>query len=282
MKSMKIGIYEKSLPVDVDWPVKLAKAADAGFNFIEIAIDESQELLNRLEWPFQKRIELRNAAANSGVPVFALVLSAHRKYAFGSSSIKTRQKAKEIMKKVIDFALDIGGRVIQIAGYYVFYEKPTDCAEEWFLEGLHQGVELATQAGIMLGLENMDGQDITSISKARKVIDLINSPWLQLYPDLGNLSANGLDIRSELIAGQGHFIGVHLKDTRPGEFRRVPFGEGIVPFAEAFRVLQEMDYRGPFLLEMWNDGSSDILKTISESREWVIQRMVEGGLTENK
>ena len=278
---MKIGIYEKSLPVDVNWSVKLAKAADAGFNFIEIAIDESQELLNRLTLPLQKRIELRNAAANSGVPIYSLVLSAHRKYAFGSSSIKTRQKAKEIMKKAIDFALDIGVRVIQIAGYYVFYEKPTDSAEKWFLEGLHQGVELATQAGIMLGLENMDGQDITSISKARKVIDLINSPWLQLYPDLGNLSANGLDIRSELIAGQGQIVGIHLKDTRPGEFRRVPFGEGIVPFAEAFSVLREMDYRGPFSLEMWNDNLTDVFKTISKSRDWVIHSMIEGGLIVN-
>jgi len=58
----------------------------------------------------------------------------------------------------------------------------------------------------------------------------------------------------------------------------VPFGQGIVPFEDAFRKLAEMRYAGPVMLEMWNDDSPDALRIIRESREWVIARMVEGGL----
>lgn len=278
---MKLGIYEKCLPEGLGWAAKLARTSDAGFDFIEMAIDESQQLLDRLDWSVRERIEILDGVLNSDVPIYGMVLSAHRKYAFGSSSSNTRRRANDIMNKAIDLAFDLGIRVIQIAGYYVFYEEPTNHAEEWFLEGLNHGVETAAQAGIMLGLENMDGHDVTSISKARRIVDLVNSPWLQLYPDLGNLSANGLEIGSELRTGRGHIVGVHLKDTRPGEFRRVAFGDGIVPFAEAFRVLKEIDYRGPFLIEMWNQGWPDAHKTLSESRSFVIQAMVEGGLLQH-
>jgi L-ribulose-5-phosphate 3-epimerase len=214
---------------------------------------------------------------SSGTPIYGMVLSAHRKYAFGSVSVEIRRQANEIMKKALDLAFDVGARIIQIAGYYVFYEEPTDGAEDWFLEGLNSAVGLAAQAGIMLGLENMDGRDVTSITKAMRIVDSIKSPWLQLYPDLGNLSANGLEIGSELRAGQGHIVGVHLKDTRPGEFRKVAFGDGVVPFAEAFRVLKEIDYRGPFLIEMWNQGWPDAHTTLLESRSFVIEAMAEGG-----
>jgi L-ribulose-5-phosphate 3-epimerase UlaE len=78
--------------------------------------------------------------------------------------------------------------------------------------------------------------------------------------------------------GCGHLVGIHDKDTRPGEPRRVPFGQGIVPFVGAFHKLAEMRYVGPVMLEMWNDDSPDALRIIRESREWVIKRMIEGGL----
>jgi L-ribulose-5-phosphate 3-epimerase len=274
---MRLGVYEKGLPEDLSWPLKLERARAAGFDFIEMAVDESQEMLSRLDWSIGQRMEVSNAVLSSGTPIYGMVLSAHRKYAFGSVSVEIRRQANEIMKKALDLAFDVGARIIQIAGYYVFYEEPTDGAEDWFLEGLNSAVGLAAQAGIMLGLENMDGRDVTSITKAMRIVDSIKSPWLQLYPDLGNLSANGLEIGSELRAGQGHIVGVHLKDTRPGEFRKVAFGDGVVPFAEAFRVLKEIDYRGPFLIEMWNQGWPDAHTTLLESRSFVIEAMAEGG-----
>ena len=69
-----------------------------------------------------------------------------------------------------------------------------------------------------------------------------------------------------------------MKDTIPGEPRRVPFGEGVTPFVAAFRKLAEMNFNGPILLEMWNDDAPDSLKIVADARDWVEERMVEGGL----
>ena len=96
--------------------------------------------------------------------------------------------------------------------------------------------------------------------------------------DIGNLGEHGLDISSELERGRGHIVGVHIKDTLPGQPRRVPFGQGVVPFTEAFRKLAEMNFAGPILLEMWNDDSPNSLRIAREARDWVVDRMVQANL----
>jgi len=173
---------------------------------------------------------------------------------------------------------DTGIRTIQLAGYYVYYEPHDAGSMERYRDGLAQGLEWACQSGVMLALENVDGNDVDSITKAMIFVEQFDSPWFQVYPDVGNLGEHGLDVCAELERGRGHLVGLHVKDTRPGEPRRVPFGQGVVPFVDAFRKLAEMRYVGPVMLEMWNDDSPDALRIVREAREWVIARMVKAGL----
>ncbi|MDE0537812.1 MAG: L-ribulose-5-phosphate 3-epimerase [Rhodospirillales bacterium] len=275
MITPNIGIYEKALPNLPDWSARLGAAAEAGYGFIELAVDEDSDRISRLDWPESARTELRKRAEAAGVSIDTVILSVHRRYPLGSSSSDTRRKANAQFEKAIALARDIGAKTVQVAGYFVYYEDHTERAREWFLEGLRKGADLAGQAGIMLGLETMDGEDVTSVTQAMDVIAAINSPVLQIYPDIGNLAANGLDVCRELSAGRGHLIGIHLKDARPGEYRRVPFGNGIVPFADAFRTLKEIGYDGNFLIEMWNDREDDALSVIRGAREWILERMTE-------
>jgi L-ribulose-5-phosphate 3-epimerase len=125
----------------------------------------------------------------------------------------------------------------------------------------------------MLGLETMDGSDVVSVASAMSIVREVGSPWLQVYPDLGNLAANGIDVEPDLATGEGHIVGVHLKDSRPGEYRRVPFGDGIVPFVKAFSTLDRIGYDGPIVVEMWNDSDPQPMRTITLAREWIEQRM---------
>jgi L-ribulose-5-phosphate 3-epimerase len=274
----RLGIYEKALPSFSTWQERLVSAKEAGFDFVEMSIDESAERLARLDWSLEKRHALRRAIAEADVPILSMCLSAHRKYALGSASPEIRKRSREILRKAIDFAADIGIRIIQIAGYYVYYEPHDDQCVLRYQDGLASGIEWAAKSAVMLALENVDGDDVTSIFRAMPHVEAFNSPWFQLYPDIGNLGEHGLDISSELERGRGHIVGIHVKDTRPGQPRRVPFGEGVVPFTEAFRKLAEMNFSGPVLLEMWNDDSPDCLRIAKEARIWVLDRMVQANL----
>ncbi len=269
MHNALFGIYEKALPTLSGWPEKLDAAAAAGYGFVEMSVDEDVDRLARLDWNAEERASLRSAIAGSGVRLHTVILSAQRRFPMGSAHLETRNYSLEILKKAIDLAVDIGARVIQLAGYYVFDEDRDARSRGRFMENLRRGLERASQAGVMLGIENMDGRDITSVDSAMELISELDSPWLRVYPDVGNLAANGLDVGQQLRVAAGHMVGVHLKDTRPGEYRRVPFGEGIVPFREVFQTLKDINYRGGYTVEMWNDGAPDALETIKKAREWL-------------
>lgn len=280
MKQLPMGIYEKALPFKVDWFERLDIAKQVGFDFVEISIDESEARRARLDWHSAEKQQLRSAIAQSGVPLTTMCLSAHRKFPLGSADPAIREEAFAIMRKAIDFAVDVGVRIIQLAGYYVYYEPHVDGSFARYRDGLAQGLAWASAAGVTLALENVDGNDVTSVTQAMRFVDHFNSPYFQLYPDIGNLAEHALDVCAELERGRGHFVGLHVKDTRPGEPRRVPFGEGTTPFVDAFATLARTGFAGPILLEMWNDDAPDSLQIVADARQWVLARMIEGGLVD--
>jgi L-ribulose-5-phosphate 3-epimerase len=129
----------------------------------------------------------------------------------------------------------------------------------------------------------MDTLFLSSISKYLALKERLSSPWFMVYPDLGNLSAWGNDVARELAAGIDHIVGVHVKDTKPvgpdfpGAFRDVPFGAGCVDFVLCFRTLHTLGYAGPFLVEMWTEKAAEPLKEIAQARQWVAERLTQGG-----
>ena len=106
----------------------------------------------------------------------------------------------------------------------------------------------------------------------------MGSPWLKLYPDIGNLTERQLSTRQELAAGRGFMFALHAKDTRPGEPRRVPMGCGHVPWKEAFDELHRQNWSGRMMIEMWNDDSPDSERIASRAREFITARLGESGI----
>ncbi len=267
------GVYEKALPESLPWPERLAAAAGAGYDFVEISIDESDERVGRLDWPSGPRRELRQALADAPVRIGSMCLSAHRKYALGSVSPALRQRALDIMKKAIEFAGELGIRIVQVAGYDVHYEPSSDRTRALYRESIVQAAEWARGSCVMLAVENVESPMVDSVEKGMQLVRAADTPWFQVYPDIGNLTAMEKDVSEELRAGAEHIVGVHLKDTRIREFRRVPFGEGLVDFVSAFRTLIEIGYRGPFVVEMWNEAAPDPVAVVSAARQWLLGKL---------
>jgi L-ribulose-5-phosphate 3-epimerase len=278
---MPVGIYEKALPAQLHWEERLRSAAEAGFDFVEISIDESDERLARLDWTASQRAELCRAIADTGVPIMTMCLSGHRKYPLGSASPDTRERALSILQKAIEFAADIGLSIVQVMGYDVFYEPAYAGTEARFLDGLEHGVRWAGAAGVMLGLENCDLEFADSLDKGLRVVEQLDSPWFHLYPDMGNLAAAGYDPAKQLRRAAGHIVGVHVKDTTPGVVRGVPFTEGIVPFDEVFNTLADIGFWGPMTVEMWSDmdKAGDPLGAVVAARQ-LVARWVSGAWPE--
>ena len=271
--SFRWGIYEKALPLELTWTERLAAAAAAGYQFVELSIDESDDRLARLEWARGPRLEMHRALAGAPASVDTMCLSAHRKFALGSASPDLRRQALTIMRRGIDFAAEFGIRIIQVAGYDVHYEESTERTRALYLESILQSAEWARGSCVTLAVENVECPVVDSIEKGMRFVRAADTPWFQMYPDIGNLTAMEKDVTRELLAGGRHIVGVHLKDTRLGVFRRVPFGEGLVDFENAFRTLKRMGYRGPFMVEMWNEAVADPVATVAAARRWLAEKV---------
>lgn len=279
-----LGIYEKALPKNISWRERLELAAEAGFQFVEMSIDETDDRLSRLDWSFAERREVLQAIQDTGVKILSICLSGHRRFPFGSKDEQKRTAAMDIMAKAIKLASDLGVRNIQLAGYDVYYEHKTITSRNYFIENLREAVALAASYGVTLSLEIMDDPFLNSITKFKKIKEQIASPWLQVYPDIGNLSAwPENDVGYELELGIDHIVAVHLKDTLavteefPGKFKEVPFGTGCVDFYGCLRTLKRLNYTGPFLIEMWSEVSEDPLAEIQAAREFLLPILKEAG-----
>ena len=180
-----LGLYEKSMPNSLSIREKLIETKKAGFDYMEISIDETDEKLDRLKWSSKKKQELVRATWETGTPIISMCLSGHRKYPLGCEERSIREKGMEIMSDAIHFAADTGLRIIQIAGYDEYYNPSNENTKQLFLENLRKSVEMAASCGVILAFETMETEFLNTVGKAMYYINIIASPYLQIYPDLG-------------------------------------------------------------------------------------------------
>ena len=271
----RLGIYEKAFAPVTDWARSLSRARELGFDFLEISVDESDGRLSRLYWTPEQRRALKKAIMDEGLPISSMCLSAHRRFPLGSADAAVERKAMEIMERAVDFAAELGIRIIQLAAYDVYYEPSTERTVARYGENLEKAAHIAEKSSVMLANEIMDTAFMNSITKHLAYEKSINSPWLKVYPELGNLSAWGNDVCAELKKGMGSIVQVHLKDTLPvtadfpGQFRDLPFGEGCVNFEKCFSCLENEGYSGAYLIEMWHRPDGDELSDIIAAKNYL-------------
>lgn len=263
-----LGLYEKAMPAGLSWNERLEAVHACGFDHLEISIDETASRLERLRWPLAKRAQLRRMALLLETPIKTMCLSGHRKYPLGSHDKAVRRYSMEMMTGAIDLASDLGVRIIQLAGYDVYYEQSDPSTRGWFAENLIACVELASRAGILLGFETMETAFMDTVAKAMVHVSRIGSPYLGIYPDIGNLQNASLlyaiNLQSDLTVGAGHIFATHLKETRPGVYRDTCFGEGHTAYEPCIQTLYQMGVR-LFTAEFWHQGEPEYRKTLQRA-----------------
>lgn len=266
MNRYQLGLYEKAMPAELSWRDMLLCAGTVGFDYVEISIDESDSRLARLNWSPAERAHLVHLMQDTGVPIRSMCLSAHRKYPLGSHDAAIRSQSLSIMKQAVHLAEDLGIRTIQLAGYDVYYEKGDAATRQFFIENLHKAVEMAAAAGVILGFETMETAFMNTVKKAMSYVSLIDSPYLSVYPDIGNITnaakSSGDSVLDDLCAGRGHLVAMHLKETVPGVFREVTFGTGHVDFPSAINAAWQLGVRR-YVTEMWYTGQQSWREDIS-------------------
>jgi len=272
----KLGLYEKSMPNELSLIEKLEMTAKTGYDYLELSIDETDEKLARLDWSVGEVDALKDAIKETTVPIKSICLSGHRKYPLGSRDEAVQCRSLEIMQKAVTLASKLGVAIIQLAGYDVYYEQSGDDTVEIFAKNLEKAAEMAATEGVLLGFETMETDFLDTVEKAMVWVNKVNSPYLHIYPDIGNLT-NAAKIyencpTDDLRKGAGHIIAVHLKETKPGIYREVPYGDGHVDFDAICRQALSMGVR-MFVGEFWYTGEKNWQEILQKNNTFLRERL---------
>lgn len=252
---------------------------ECGFDWLEMSLDESDKKLSRLFWRDTELKKLRNAIDSTGIPVHSMCLSGHRRFPFGSHDADVRAKSLDIMDRALNLAAETGIRIIQLAGYDVYYEHSDESTIRYFEDGLGKAVELAAKYGVIMGFETMETPFLDTVEKGMKYISTINSPYLGMYPDIGNMKNAAVlyntDVVEDIKSGSGHIFAAHLKETSPGVYRDMNFGTS--GHTEYTRCINELWRQGVRMYtgEFWYHGEENYRAEILRSSSFLREKIAE-------
>ena len=281
MKAYTLGLYEKSMPDTLSWKEKFLAAKEAGYDFVEISIDASEEKIARVNMSKEERLELVKTMYETEMPLHTMNMSSLTKYSLGNDKPEYVARGMEILEKAIQLAGDLGVRIVMIPGYDVFYEPSDYETKARYMKNLKQAVKWAEKAGVVLAFETMENEFMNTVEKAMKYVTLVNSPYLKIYPDSGNLTNASVNYKNDVIEdfelGRGHVVALHMKETLPGKFREIPYGTGHVDFEAFAEKAWDMGVR-KYVTEFWYTGNPDWkeeLKATHEKFENILDKVIE-------
>ncbi|MCD6170626.1 MAG: TIM barrel protein [Candidatus Latescibacteria bacterium] len=253
---MKKSINQWSFPSGrLEDHMKLAK--DAGFEAIEPAIAEEGELT--LNSTRQEVSKIAQMASRIGIEISGLATGLFWDHSLTSDDKKTREKAKQIVAKMLEVATWLGTDAILVVPGTVGVDfipgsqvVPYDVAYERSMAALKELAPEAERHRVYIAVENVWNKFLLSPLEMRDFVDRIGSNYVGVYLDVGNVILTGYPEQWIRILGQ-RIKRVHFKDFKRsvgtlGGF--VDLLAGDVNWPEVMAAFREIGYDGFVAAEM--------------------------------
>ncbi len=280
-KKVKKGINIWSFKSGMTVAECMAMARDAGYDGIELSLDEEGEI--SLDSSEKEILEIKKIAEDQRIEIASLATGLYWAYPVTSSDPGIRQKSKDIVRKQLEIAaclgtdgilvvpgavagLDPGSEVVQ---YDVAYNRALEAFAELKAE--------AESFKVSIGLENVWNKFLLSPLEMRDFIDRIDSPYVGAYLDVGNIIYTGYPEHWIRILGK-RIKKVHFKDYRRGVGTLEGFVDllaGDVNFPEVIRALNDIGYDDYVTAEMipnYTYHTNQIIYNTSRSMDTILGR----------
>lgn len=245
----------------------IEKAAAMGFDGIEFLLMQMASEENSY---LQK---LKRQAFHAGLDIMGF--STHQGFVYPDKKTRDSEVAKTINQ--IELAYQLGIPVMRLntgrwnttksfddlmANKGIEPNLPgftDDQGFEWVIDSIAQCIPTAEKCGVVLGLENHWGLGRTADGVLR-IVNAINSPWLQITSDTGNFLENQYE-QLEMMAPKTFLI---QAKTYYGGGKWYTLDIDYNRVAEIFR---KVDYRGYVSIEF--EGNEDPLTAVPKSLELI-------------
>jgi hexulose-6-phosphate isomerase len=240
----------------VEEGIKLAR--DAGFEGIELAMAETG--LTGMETADAAKTA-KKLAGDIGVELPSLACGLCWDYLLTSTLADVRRKAKDMIKRQVDTAAEMGAKTILVLAGAVGVDflpgggenlLPYDEAYDVSLSSFLELAPYAQASGVTLAIENVWNKFLLSPLELRDFIDKTGSAYVGSYFDVGNVILTGYP--EQWI----HILGKRIKSVHFKDYRRDPGGfncfcdllSGDVDYPAVVTALEEVGYDGYCAAEM--------------------------------
>ena len=236
---------------------KMELAKKAGFEAIEVAMDEEGEITPSSTEEQVKSV--RKTADEIGIEISSLATGLFWKYSLTSGDPEVRKKGIEVGKKMLQAASWLGVDAILVVPGAVGVDfipdsevVPYDIAYERAFEAIRELGEAGEEFGVTVCVENVWNKFLLSPLEMRDFIDKIGSPYVAAYFDVGNVLLTGYPEHWIRILGK-RIKRVHIKDFRRSVGNLSGFVdllEGDVNWPEVMAAFGDVGYDGYITAEM--------------------------------
>ena len=197
----------------------LLMAKKHGFDGLELNLEEKGDF--SLGTSREELRRVKKLAEQAGVEISSICSLLFWKYPITSADPKTRDKGIEVIRAMIDFASELGVRIILVVPGMVHADPPLDFGNPpvKYIDAYHRALsitgELALHArknGVIIGLENVYyNKFLITQMEYRRFLEELGSDSVKLYFDVGNTMLCGFpEDWIEYLAE--HICQFHVKD----------------------------------------------------------------------
>lgn len=239
------------------------KAAQLGFDAVEIFAPSAEELATDRVRPLLERHHLKLAGVGTGAGWVVHKLS------LTSPDASVRSRAREFIRSIVEAGAALGAPTVigSMQGKWG-EEAPRASSNAWLIEALEDLGEHARGHGVPLIYEPLNRYETNMVNTQADGLALLKSLKtrnVKLLADLFHMNIEESDLPAAIRAS-GSVIGhVHLADSnrRPAGNGHTSFG----PIADALRDIGYADYVSAECLP-WPDSDAAAEKTIQSFRQY--------------
>ena len=256
LKSINGWFWPAGTPVEE----MIDQASEAGFEAVELTYGGDRELGPNTTHSDCRRIT--EQFADRRLNVASVACADFWQTCYSDPDPAKRAAAADLTLRTMDLASWCGTDAILVVPAVVgtIGGKAPVCGYEDAMWRVYDALcRLAPEAearGVKIGVENVWNKFLMSPLEARELIDRVNSPWVGIYFDVGNVLAFGFSEDWIDLLG-GRIVRVHLKDydlDKGGLEGFCPLLEGSVNWPAVMAALRDANYDGPLTYE----GGGDI------------------------
>lgn len=282
------GMNVWSLPAGLTIEEQFKMTKEAGFDTIELNLSEAQASDNIVTKELALNDsptltmdvtaeELQNIQALSEkyeLPITSLSTALHWNYPLTAADEATRQKGIDVVKRMIDVCLALGGDTVLVVPGLVTAEAAYDVCYDRSLAAFKELAPYAEEKGIAIGIENVWNKFLLSPLETRDFIDKIASRHVGMYFDAGNVLQFGFPEQWVRILGD-RIKKVHVKDFNTSIGNITGFTtllNGSLNWKNLVAALHEIGYEGPLTCELspYQENGQQLAYDTSRALDYIV------------